>query len=238
MKQAVDLDALAELEDQQRFLLQSIRDLDHEYEAGDLDEDDYRTLRDDYTVRAAAVLRALDKSKAGVAAARQGRRRRPVVTAAVVAGVAAVAIGAAVLVTSSSGERVSNPPPPNAKDLADATRLFNRDKWPDALGAYAKVLKRDPNNVEALSYGSWALAQLGQVDSAQRSVDRALSLSPAFPPAHLFKGLLLLDARNNCAGAILELQRFLAADPPPPAALVQMVRDRLQEAQAKPGCGK
>src|SRR5437773_2437915 len=59
VKAAIDLDALAGLEEQRRFLLQSIRDLDREHAAGDLDEEDYRTLKDDYTARAAAVLRAL-----------------------------------------------------------------------------------------------------------------------------------------------------------------------------------
>src|SRR5439155_21411383 len=71
---AVDLDALADLEEQRRFLLQSLRDLDREREAGDLDDDDYRTLKDDYTGRTAEVLRTLDASKAGVVAA--GRRTR------------------------------------------------------------------------------------------------------------------------------------------------------------------
>ena len=240
MKQPVDLDALADLEEQRRFLLQSIRDLDREHAAGDLDDDDYRTLKDDYTGRTAEVLRTLDASKAGVVAA--GRRTRSAkATAMVVAGVTAVAIVAGVLVASSSGERVPSQPTSGAvtssgataKELAAASRLFNQNKWADALGNYAKVLKKEPRNVEALSYGSWALAQLGQVEPAQRSLDRALAADPNYPPAHLFKGLLLLDARNDAKGAIPELEAFLAANPPPPPAMAQMVRTRLREAQTK-----
>ena len=242
VKQAVDLDGLADLEEQRRFLLQSIRDLDREHAAGDLDEDDYRTLKDDYTARAAAVLRALDDRKADAVAVRPRRHPNPKLTAVVVAAVAGVAIVAGVLVASSSGQRVPGQPPSGAvaastagadKDLADASRLFNQNKWADALGGYANVLKKDPSNVEALSYGSWALAQLGQVDAAQKSVDRALAANPGYPPAHLFKGLLLLDARNDAKGAIPELQAFLDADPPPPPAMAEMVQGRLQEAQAK-----
>src|SRR5947209_2256783 len=56
VKTAVDLDALADLEEQRRFLLQSLKDLDRERDAGDIDGVDYRTLKDDYTARAAAVL--------------------------------------------------------------------------------------------------------------------------------------------------------------------------------------
>ncbi|MBA2386613.1 MAG: hypothetical protein H0V69_05910, partial [Acidimicrobiia bacterium] len=54
---ALDADALADLEEERRFLLRSLRDLDREFEAGDVERDDYDTLRDDYTVRAATVLR-------------------------------------------------------------------------------------------------------------------------------------------------------------------------------------
>ena len=42
-------DRLAELEDERRFLLRSLRDLDAELVAGDVDHDDYETLRDGYT---------------------------------------------------------------------------------------------------------------------------------------------------------------------------------------------
>ncbi|MBV8387921.1 MAG: hypothetical protein JO155_14100, partial [Acidimicrobiia bacterium] len=45
MKTAIDVDALADLEEQRRFLVQSLKDLDREREAGDIDDDDYRTLK-------------------------------------------------------------------------------------------------------------------------------------------------------------------------------------------------
>ena len=47
------------LESERDFCLRSLRDLDAEFAAGDIDEQDYRELRDSYTVRAAAVLKAL-----------------------------------------------------------------------------------------------------------------------------------------------------------------------------------
>ncbi len=51
-------DRLAALEEERRFLLRSLADLEREREAGDVDDVDYRELRDGYTVRAAATLRA------------------------------------------------------------------------------------------------------------------------------------------------------------------------------------
>ena len=60
----VDLDQLAELEEERRFLLRSLADLEREHDAGDIDDADYATLRDGYTVRAAAVLREIDGGRA------------------------------------------------------------------------------------------------------------------------------------------------------------------------------
>ena len=50
---------MSALEEERDFLLRSLDDLEREREAGDLDDADYATLKDDYTARAAGVLRAL-----------------------------------------------------------------------------------------------------------------------------------------------------------------------------------
>src|SRR5205807_2391199 len=97
-------DALAHLEEEREFLLRSLRDLEREREAGDIEEGDYRTLRDDYTARAAAVLRSIDDGRAQLPARRARNVRRLVATVAVVV---VVALGAGVLVARASGERVA-----------------------------------------------------------------------------------------------------------------------------------
>ena len=56
-------DRLAELEEERRFLLRSMTDLEREHAAGDVDEVDYRELKDGYTVRAAATLREIDDGR-------------------------------------------------------------------------------------------------------------------------------------------------------------------------------
>jgi tetratricopeptide (TPR) repeat protein len=53
------------LEEQRDLLLKSLRDLDAERAAGEMGDDDYQTLKDDYTARAAAVLRAIEAGRAG-----------------------------------------------------------------------------------------------------------------------------------------------------------------------------
>jgi hypothetical protein len=47
------------LEEERDFLLRSLRDLEAEHDAGDIDDADYEALKDDYTVRAASVIREL-----------------------------------------------------------------------------------------------------------------------------------------------------------------------------------
>src|SRR5437764_174819 len=77
-------------------------------DAGDLDEADYRTLKDDYTARAAAVLHAIDERRACLTTAQRGARHRRSTKwmALVVAAVIGLAIGGGVLVAGTSGERV------------------------------------------------------------------------------------------------------------------------------------
>ena len=48
------------LEEQRDFLLASLRDLERERQAGDVDDADYHALRSSYTARAADIIRRLD----------------------------------------------------------------------------------------------------------------------------------------------------------------------------------
>src|ERR671910_13970 len=72
---ALGPDTLAALEEQRDFLLRSLADLEREHRAGDVDDHDYATLKDDYTARAARTIRAIEAHQARVAAARRGRGR-------------------------------------------------------------------------------------------------------------------------------------------------------------------
>ena len=109
MSTRLDPDALAALEQQRDFLLASLRDLDREHDAGDLDEIDHQTLRDDYTARTAEVLRAIDAQEEAFAAAR--RPRSPKRTAMWFVGVVAFAvIGVGALVYRFGDWRPSSRP--------------------------------------------------------------------------------------------------------------------------------
>ena len=59
LRSGAHLERIAELEEERRFLLRSLEDLEREHDVGDVDDADYSTLLDGYTVRTAAVLREI-----------------------------------------------------------------------------------------------------------------------------------------------------------------------------------
>ncbi len=92
----------ARLETERDFLLRSLDDLEAERAAGGIDEVSYAALHDDYTARAAAVIRALrDGVDARPASAPVPWGRRVVVVGAI----AVLAIGSAVALASALGAR-------------------------------------------------------------------------------------------------------------------------------------
>jgi tetratricopeptide (TPR) repeat protein len=247
----VGLDALAHLEEQRDFLLRSLRDLERERAAGDIDVDDYQTLMDDYTARAAAVIRAIEEGEAAVAAARRSRgpaasRRRARTIAIATIAVVMFGVLAGILVAASSGERVAGQQVsgsitdgPTASDLNRAHLLDQQGKALDALVAYDAVLKADPKNTEALTYRGWLLARTAAsagasrdalLKRAQQSLDDAIMIDPSYPEAHVFRGIVLFRYLDQPAKAVVEFQLVLAGNPP--ADVRQLVEAELQKALA------
>jgi len=218
------------------FLLQSIRDLEHERAAGDIDEADYVSLRDDYTARAAAALRGdtdLQPAAAPPPSARRPRRWRAALVTVCVLAAGALA---GELLARSSGERVAGETltgsirDNSSSTLARARSLFDEGKLVDALKLFDQVLKGDPENVTALSYRGYIVSLAGLTDQGMAAIDRAIALDPKYPFAHFFKGLILLNVEQDGAGAIPELQAFLDNDPPP--AMKPVVQGMLDAARA------
>ena len=286
-----DGDAAA-LEQERDFLLGSLRDLEAEHGAGDIGDVDYDSLRDDYTARAAAVLRALDRSAAGAEARRgnparrrpdrSGRRpsrspipcwrrpersRRRWRSAAIVAAIVVVGVLAAWAVTASSGSRLPNQPvtgtfagsgTPGASNAAGSTaagaspataaaatvdprltqagQLVQKGKITDALKLYDQVLKDRPNDPEALASEGWLIAQAGMaanrtdlIDQGLAKIQTAEKVDAIFPTAHFFRGVLLLQAKGDPAGAVTELREYLGLVSPS-APEVPQVEKLLQTA--------
>ena len=214
-----DRPALDALRDQRDFLLASLEDLERERAAGDLDDADYRALKDDYTARAAAVLRALDPAGPPVAAASQSARpgRRLLLAGALVVLLAVVA---GVLVARNAGRREAGQTATGVDlqtttgALNEAGRLAAEGDLDGAIERYEEVLGEEPDNVEALTYRGWVLTLTGDVGAGLDSLIEAATTDPTYPDAHAF--LAIVFFRNGLvAEADRELDRLDALDPPP-----------------------
>jgi cytochrome c-type biogenesis protein CcmH/NrfG len=93
-------------------------------------------------------------------------------------------------------------------------------RYTEAIAAYQAVLKRDPDNVDALTHMGLiaAVAARGEhgpemVDRALGLFDRALTLSPDYPPALLYRGQVLYEMKNDAPGAIRSWERFVKVVP-------------------------
>lgn len=268
------------LEEERDLLLASLRDLEREHEAGDVDDHDYQALRDGYTVRAASILRTLETDDRRVSTDPPTRDRPPItgigsggplarssptgrvrsspgagksrtgaITAIVVVAVLAVA-GAGVVL--SSGQREPGQPitgslpdsgsgAPDGGRIAEAIELDRQGQAVAALQVYDEILAADPDNPDALAYRGWLLKRVSGgvedpaerqklIDEAMVALDRAVTVAPAYPDAHFFRGMVLLQDRGDPAGAVREFEAFMASDPP--AAMVPSVQAVLDEARA------
>lgn len=193
---------MRELEEDRDHLLRSLEDLDRERAAGDLDEPDYLALKDDYTVRAAAVLRALEglagdgapgadaaeEELPDTAAASQDARTgggpsgrawwRPALVAVVLLALAA---GSGALVARSAGERLPGDPVSGeiaatgpSSDLGRARDLIGEGRTLDAIKLYDAVLERDPDQPEALAYRGWLLRLAGRAAGNPSLIDTGM----------------------------------------------------------------
>ena len=164
---------MAELEEQRRFLLNSIRDIEREHEFGDVGDDDYQALHDGYVARAAAVMREIDDGRSSLlpkSPTRWGRR------VAIIGGTIAVAVALGLFVANSAGQRLpgqsltgGQPADEVAIQLAEGRRLLGTDTA-GARAAFERVLEIEPDNAEAATYSSYLLVIDGQQSGDQAGV--------------------------------------------------------------------
>lgn len=206
-------DRLAQLEEERRFLLRSLDDLEREHAAGDVDEHDYTVLRDGYTARAAAVLRSIDEGRAAMPAR---RRSRPGVVAAWVVGVVAVAALSGWLVARSSGQRISGQSMTGGQavdevsaKLAEARSLLGTDPF-RAVELYGEVIELEPDNAEARTYMAWLLA-LSASSASDQSAELAVAQSQALFAAVTTDTTGYADA--HCLYAVAAMRFYPEPDP-------------------------
>ena len=228
------------LEEERDFLLRSLKDLDAERAAGDVDEHDYETLRDDYTARAARVIRAIERHQARREPAARSSLWRKV---GVAAGVVAFALLAGVLVAQATGRRGAGDTATgdireSSRQLIDeALQTASTGDFEGAVVLLDEVLEVAPDNVEALTYKGWFEYRSGAGGDAVDSLTAAVEADPSFPATHAFLAVILAE-NGRPDLALEELRRLDALDPPAQIRrLVEPLRQRLDAEASAEGDG-
>lgn len=229
----VDLDQLAEREEERRFLLRSLADLEREHDAGDIDDGDYATLRDGYTVRAAAVLREIETGRSQLAPKAPRRWGRTVAVAAVVV---AAAVGIGFVLAGAWGERQNGQeitgftPGDDARVLmTNARQAMNQGDYTLANSLFGQVvqMERDQgrDNAEAIAYFGWTLALVSvgdpdteavaaRLDAAQLALGQAIEIEPDYADPYCFQAIVEYQFREDAAAALPFAEQCQANNPP------------------------
>ncbi|MGI8939907.1 MAG: tetratricopeptide repeat protein [Iamia sp.] len=237
------------------FLLQSIRDLEAERAAGDIDDADYEALREDYTARAATALRAEEKGRAAPVAAPAARSWGQRVLVA--AGVVGFALLVGVLVAQASGRRedgegitgeITQTPTQQASECIDLTTA---GQMVDALPCYEEVLTEDPDNAVAHTYLGWTLFLTARQSGAAlpqdtlvnlyvqagEELDAAVEADPGYADARAFQ-IVFAVREGDFEEAALQLEAFDGLDAPADVkGLVDGIRQDVTDGLAGEGDG-
>lgn len=244
------LDRLAELEEERHYLLRSLTDLEKEHAAGDVDDLDYQTLKDGYTVRAATVLREIEEGR-GDLPQRPPRRwsRIIAVTAAVVVG----SVGVGFVLAGAWGERSSGqeitgltPGDESRILLTNARDAMGQGDFPLANSLFGRVIEmerdRGRDSAEALAYFGWTLALLtrqnpdepnnaDRLDAARLALGQAAELEPDYADPHCFLAIVEFQFRGDAEAALPHIEKCEASNPPAEVAtLVSSFADQIRAA--------
>ncbi len=223
-----------QLQEEREFLLTSLADLEREFGVGDVAEDDYASLKDSYTARAAIIIRELsdvDQTKV--------RKRigwRPIAWSTLVL---LLAITSGVLVARNTGERspgqvmTGGVEDGSVSSLLVQARSMGMGDIPAVLDLYSRVLAIEPDNIEALTYFGWftvlSSTQEADSDAAVTRLQNGMVLlrqatitDPTYPDAHCFLGITFFRFVDDAASAQPEMTSCL--DSNPPAEVASMVQ--------------
>jgi len=180
----LDPERRRQLEDERDFLMQSLDDLELEHESGGIDEESYAELHDDYTARAAAVIRTLrdgvDVTAPPPPRSSQRTRRRVVLVSlvlvfAIAAGTSlAYALGARLPGQTSSGNSATAPSTTNAAQAALSKKI-------DDLQAKVNA---SPDDYDLRLELARAYEENGDLSNALKQSDAAITIDANRPEGH------------------------------------------------------
>jgi hypothetical protein len=245
-----ELDKLAELEEERRYLLRSLKDLEREREAGDVDDEDYVTLKDGYTVRTATVLRQIDAGRRQLAPKKARNWGRTIGTAF---AVLAFAGGTGFALASAFGERAddqeftgASPADLLRTKLVDARAALNRGDFVQANRLFVEVdqdeLVRGNDNAEARTYVGWTFALIARSESetvgleddritlSLLALNQAIAIDPTYADPHCFVAIIEFNFRGDAEAALPFVEQCEGLNPP--ADIADLVTGFAEEIRA------
>lgn len=234
----MDPDRLAELEEERRFLLGSIRDLEKEHAAGDVDKADFEALRDGYVARAAAVLREIDDGRSALPAKPVRPWWRKLVIPAVTLAVG-LALGLAV--SQFAGQRLPGQTLTGGQPLDEVTTLLAEARASlandpaTAIAKYQQVIGLEPDNLEARTYMGWLVALNGQQakndEQVRQGIDllkEAATLDDSYADPHCFIAVASKRFLSTPDDATATSAAQACLDRNPPANMRPMVQGLIE----------
>ncbi|HEV7862835.1 MAG TPA: tetratricopeptide repeat protein [Acidimicrobiia bacterium] len=195
-----DPDALASLESERDFLLRSISDLDAERAAGNLDDERYQALKDDYTARAAAVLRSIEEGRDARPTPPPAPRKRKLLTGG---GVLAFVLVAALALAAAAGKRhdgqtisgnaQSGGGAPSSGGAAPGSEAAD----PARRAALERQVKEHPDDAAAHLVYARYLLEAGEPTEAVKEYVTSAKIDPKNPEANAYAGWVLFLAAQS-----------------------------------------
>jgi cytochrome c-type biogenesis protein CcmH/NrfG len=119
--------------------------------------------------------------------------------------------------------------------LQAARASLNAGRMQEAIAAYQAILKREPDNVDALAHFGLILAMAGHADRAIEHFDRALRVDPNYPEALSYSAQVRFEMKQDYPGAIAAWERFAAVVDSAEAR--KEAQSRIREARSRLAAG-
>ena len=233
--------AKPQLEQERARLYADLRELEFDFQAGKLSQNDYAELRREIETKAAAVLNELDSRAVAVRNQQPARKQPPRSIPAAPSGLRGWQLAAGgiflllfgltlgIVLTNSIRPRESERDSltgdfltgtagaSSSNEVSSALQAgkaaFEKQDWTKAIEGFKKALAVDPNQPEAHAYMGFILIQAGHADAALIAFDKALATAPNFPMALWGKGMTLYKEKQDYAGARESLTKLLQIMP-------------------------
>jgi len=210
-----------ELEDRRRAALQSLEEIEADYESGNLSDADYKTLRRRYEKEVESLERqvatgavAADRTaKAPAAAARRGSWTTSLGWAAGTVAFIALAwlVMSQTLRPRGEGDTITGSLPGQDQGMAPAgAPVANVDM--NRLAELRRIVAENPNDVESLVELGHLYLSLQSYDELSSVTQQALAIDPENPEALTHLGMLLFST-GHPQGVTESFERALQIDP-------------------------